>query len=241
MTDLGGKVALVTAAANGIGRASAPALADAGAGVVATDIDGDALRGIEGGITARRLDVLDRGDIVATVEAIGPIDILFDCAGVVHSGTVLEMTHEELELAWRLSVVARIDVIRAVPPGMIERRDGCIINMASVAGSPKGVPDRLAHGTTKAAVVGLTKAVAADHVAQGIRCNAVRPGTVDSPSLQERLHAGGDYKVTRAAFVGRQPMGRIGTAEEIADLVVHLAGATHTTGRTRLIDGGWAN
>ena len=241
MTDLGGKVALVTAAANGIGRASALALAAAGARVVATDIDGDALRGIEGGITARRLDVLDRGDIAATVEAVGPIDILFNCAGIVHSGTVLEMTHDELDLAWRLNVVAQIDMIRAVLPGMIERRDGCIINMASVAGSPKGVPDRLAYGTTKAAVVGLTKAVAADHVSQGIRCNAVCPGTVDSPSLQGRLHVGGNYEAKRAAFVARQPMGRIGTPEEIANLVVHLAGATYTTGQTHLIDGGWAN
>ena len=240
MADLNGKTALVTAAANGIGRASALALAQAGARVIATDIDEAGLAEMTG-VTATRLDVLDTADIARVTGEVGPVDILFNCAGVVHDGTVLEMDHDDLDLAWRLNVVAQIDVIRAVLPGMLERGDGSIVNMASVAGAPKGVPNRFAYCTTKAAVVGLTKAISADYVGQGIRCNAICPGTVDSPSLQGRLRAGGDYETTRAAFVGRQPMGRIGEPEEIADLVVYLAGATFTTGTVNLIDGGWAS
>jgi 2-keto-3-deoxy-L-fuconate dehydrogenase len=173
------------------------------------------------------------------VNRIGPVDVLFNCAGVVHGGTILEMPDADLDVAIDLNVKAMIRTIRAVLPGMIERRDGAIINMASVASSVKGVPNRFAYGLTKAAVIGLTKAVAADYVAHNIRCNAICPGTVESPSLQERIRAQGDYEQTRAAFIARQPIGRLGTPEEIADLAVYLAGATYTTGQAVTIDGGW--
>lgn len=237
---LEGKTVFITAAAQGIGRASVLAFAEAGATVHATDINEKALAEIEGGRNVRthKLDVLDDAAVKTLLAEIGQIDVLFNCAGVVHSGTVLEMKDEELEFAFDLNVKAMIRTIRAVLPGMIERGGGSIINMASVASSLKGVPNRFAYGTTKAAVIGLTKALAADHVAQNIRCNAICPGTVDSPSLQERLKATGDYDAARKAFVARQPMGRIGTAEEIADLAIHLACATYTTGQAYAIDGG---
>ena len=167
------------------------------------------------------------------------MDILVNCAGIVHSGTVLEATFDELTAAIDLNVKSMIRTIRAVLPGMLARGDGAIINMSSVASSVKGVPNRFVYSTTKAAVIGLTKAIAADFVAKGIRCNAICPGTVDSPSLQERLRTQGDYDAARAAFVARQPIGRIGTPEEIADLVVYLATATYTTGQVHVIDGGW--
>ncbi|MBE7249167.1 MAG: SDR family oxidoreductase, partial [Actinomycetospora chiangmaiensis] len=167
------------------------------------------------------------------------VDVLFNCAGVVQGGTILEMPDADLDVALDLNVKAMIRTIRAVLPGMVERRDGAIINMASVASSVKGVPNRFAYGLTKAAVIGLTKAVAADYVAHNVRCNAICPGTVESPSLQERLRAQGDYEQARAAFIARQPIGRLGTPEEIADLAVYLAGATYTTGQAVAIDGGW--
>lgn len=175
----------------------------------------------------------------AAVAEIGQVDILFNCAGVVHGGSILEMKDEDLDFAVNLNVKAMIRTIRAVLPGMLERKDGSIVNMASVASSVKGVPNRFAYGVTKAAVIGLTKAVAADYVAKGIRCNAICPGTVESPSLQDRLRAQGDYEEQRAAFIARQPIGRIGQPEEIADLAVYLAGATYTTGQAYNIDGGW--
>lgn len=236
-----GKTALVTAAAQGIGRASALAFAQAGAKVYATDINMDALKEIEGvnGIIIRKLNVLDEAEVKALVAEIGQVDILFNCAGVVHGGTILEMKDEDLDFAVNLNVKAMIRTIRAVLPGMLERKDGAIVNMASVASSVKGVPNRFAYGVTKAAVIGLTKAVAADYVAKGIRCNAICPGTVESPSLQDRLRAQGDYEEQRAAFIARQPIGRIGQPEEIADLAVYLAGATYTTGQAYNIDGGW--
>ncbi len=236
-----GKTALVTAAAQGIGRASALAFAEAGAKVYATDINTDALKEIEGvnGIITRKLNVLDDEQVKALVAEIGQVDILFNCAGVVHGGSILEMKDEDLDFAVNLNVKAMIRTIRAVLPGMLERKDGAIVNMASVASSVKGVPNRFAYGVTKAAVIGLTKAVAADYVAQGIRCNAICPGTVESPSLQDRLRAQGDYEEQRAAFIARQPIGRIGQPEEIADLAVYLAGATYTTGQAYNIDGGW--
>ncbi len=242
MTDLTGRTALVTAAAQGIGHASALALARAGATVVATDINPEGLAVFEGaqGISARRLDVLDPAAISSLVADIGQVDILFNCAGVVHAGSVLDCTDEEFDFAFSLNVKAQIHMIKAVLPGMLGRRDGCIINMASVASSVKGVPNRCLYSASKAAVIGLTKSVAADYVAQGIRCNAICPGTVDSPSLHERLRAQGDYEAARAAFIARQPIGRIGKAEEIADLVVYLSGASYTTGAIHLIDGGWA-
>ncbi|MBN9047082.1 MAG: SDR family oxidoreductase [Rhizobiales bacterium] len=238
---LDGKTALVTAAAQGIGRASALAFAEAGARVHATDINEAVLKEIEGvpGIVTRKLDVLDEAEVKAVVAGIGQVDILFNCAGVVHGGTILEMKDKDLDFAVNLNVKAMIRTIRAVLPGMLERQEGAIINMASVASSVKGVPNRFAYGVTKAAVIGLTKAVAADYVAKGIRCNAICPGTVESPSLQGRLRAQGDYEEQRAAFIARQPIGRIGQPEEIADLAVYLAGATYTTGQAYNIDGGW--
>jgi 2-keto-3-deoxy-L-fuconate dehydrogenase len=240
--NLAGKTVLITAAAQGIGRASVEAFARAGARVWATDINEPALHGLRelAGVTTRRLDVLDEPAVRGLVQEIGAVDVLFNCAGVVHAGGVLQATDKDLDFAWDLNVKAMVRTIRAVLPGMLERRDGAIINMASVAGSVKGVPNRFAYGVTKAAVIGLTKSVAADYVGQGIRCNAICPGTVESPSLQERLRATGDYEKARAEFVARQPMGRIGAAEEIADLAVYLAGATYTTGQVHVIDGGWA-
>lgn len=171
--------------------------------------------------------------------AAGPFDVLFNCAGFVHAGSILEMSDRDLDFAFDLNVRAMVRTIRAVLPAMLERKDGAIVNMASVASSVKGVPNRAAYTITKAAVVGLTKAVAADYVGQGIRCNCICPGTVESPSLQDRLKAQGDYETARAAFISRQPIGRIGTPEEIADLAVYLAGATYTTGQAYAIDGGW--
>ncbi|AAL52890.1 SDR family oxidoreductase [Brucella melitensis] len=239
---LDGKTALVTAAGQGIGQASALAFVEAGAKVYATDINADALAKLEGiaGIVTRRLDVLDDAAVKALVAEIGQIDILFNCAGFVHNGTILEMKDEELDFAVNLNVRSMIRTIRAVLPGMLERKDGAIINMASVASSVKGVSNRFVYGLTKAAVIGLTKAVAADYVSKGIRCNAICPGTVESPSLQDRLRAQGDYEAARAAFIARQPIGRIGQPEEIADLAVYLAGATYTTGQAYNIDGGWS-
>ncbi len=236
-----GKTALVTAAAQGIGRASALAFAEAGAKVYATDINEAALKEIDGvnGIVTRKLNVLDEAEVKALVAEIGQVDILFNCAGVVHGGSILEMKDEDLDFAANLNIRSMIRTIRAVLPGMLERKDGSIVNMASVASSVKGVPNRFAYGVTKAAVIGLTKAVAADYVAKGIRCNAICPGTVESPSLQDRLRAQGDYEEQRAAFIARQPIGRIGQPEEIADLAVYLAGATYTTGQAYNIDGGW--
>ncbi len=242
MQTLQGKTVVVTAAAQGIGRASALAFAAAGAKVHATDVNEAALAGLSGapGIVTSRLDVLDEDAVQAAFVAIGPVDVLFNCAGFVHSDSILEMKDGDLDFALNLNVRAMVRTIRAVLPGMLERRDGSIINMASLAGAPKGVPNRFVYGLTKAAVVGLTKAVAADYVTRGIRCNAICPGTVESPSLEARMRAQGDYETARAAFIARQPMGRLGTAEEIADLAVYLAGATYTTGQAYNIDGGWS-
>lgn len=239
---LSGKTALVTAAGQGIGRATALAFAKAGASVHATDINEALLSAYAGeaGITTRKVDVRDPGSVNSAVAAIGPVDILFNCAGFVHSGTVLEVSDEDLDFAYDLNVKSMVRTIRAVLPGMLERQSGAIINMASVASSITGVPNRFAYGMSKAAVIGLTKSVAADYVGKGIRCNAICPGTVESPSLQDRMRAQGDYDTARAAFIARQPMGRLGRPEEIAELALYLAGATFTTGQAYAIDGGWS-
>ena len=236
------KTALITAAAQGIGRASAEALARAGARVIATDINEGKLAQLQGiaGIETHKLDVLDAKSVEAVVAAIGPVDVLFNCAGFVHNGTLLDSTEDELNFAYDLNVKAMVRTIRAVLPGMLARGAGSIINMASVASSVKGVPSRFVYSTTKAAVIGLTKSVAADYVGRGVRCNAICPGTVETPSVEGRLRAQGDYEKTRAAFIARQPIGRVGRPEEIADLVLYLATATYTTGQIHIIDGGWS-
>ena len=237
---LEGKIAVVTAAAQGIGRASALALARAGAQVFATDIAVDKLSGLEVASTSK-LDVLAPGEVTDFAARFPQgVDILFNCAGVVHAGTILECTEAEWAFALDLNVTAMFRMVRAFLPGMIARGGGSIVNMSSVASSVKGVANRFAYQASKAAVVGLTKSVATDFVSKGVRCNAICPGTVESPSLQDRLKATGDFEAARAAFIARQPMGRIGLPEEIADLVVYLAGATYTTGQIHVIDGGWS-
>ncbi|GLS18723.1 NAD(P)-dependent oxidoreductase [Labrys miyagiensis] len=239
--SLQGKTALVTAAAQGIGRASAQALAAAGARVIATDIAEDKLKDLASdSISVERLDVLSPDAIAALAERHGAkVDILFNCAGVVHAGTILDCTEKDWNFAFDLNVTAMFRMMRAFLPHMLERGDGTIINMSSVASSVKGITNRFAYQASKAAVVGITKSVAADYVGKGIRCNAIAPATVESPSLRERLEATGDYEAARAAFIARQPIGRIARPEEIADLVVYLAGATYTTGQVHVIDGGW--
>ena len=238
--NLTGKIALVTAAAQGIGRASVEALVAAGAHVIATDVNEAKLAELRSAdVDTYRLDVLAKNDSAELIAKLGRIDILFNCAGVVHGGTILDCSEDELDFAYDLNVKAQVRTIKAVLPGMIERGDGSIINMASVASSVTGVPNRFVYGVTKAAVVGLTKSVANEYVSKGVRCNAICPGTVETPSLQERLSAQGDYDVNRAAFIARQPIGRLAKAQEIADLVVYLAGATYTTGQVHVIDGGW--
>ena len=241
MADLAGKIVLITAAAQGIGRASVEAFARAGARVIATDVNAAKLAELNGmaNVTTRVLNVLSDEAVAETVAEIGHIDVLFNCAGVVHSGTVLEMTDAEMDFAFDLNIKAQIRTVRAVLPQMLARKDGAIINMATVASSVKGVPNRAAYTISKAAVIGLTKSIAADYTAHGIRVNAICPGTVDSPSLHERWHATGDFEAARKAFIARQPIGRIAQPEEVADLAVYLAGATYTTGQIHIIDGGW--
>jgi 2-keto-3-deoxy-L-fuconate dehydrogenase len=237
---LAGKTAVVTAAASGIGRASAEAFARAGARVLAADIDAQALQAVAG-CEGHVVDVRDARAIERFARDAGRVDVLFNCAGMVPKGTVLDIPPDQWSAAFELNVHSMYHMIRAFLPAMLAARAGSIINMSSVASSITGVPDRCAYGATKAAVIGLTKSVAADFVAHGIRCNAICPGTVDTPSLQARLHAYGDYAKTRAEFEARQPMGRLGKPEEIAALALHLAGdeSGFTTGQIHIIDGGW--
>lgn len=241
MADINGKITFITAAAQGIGLASAHAFAAAGAKVIATDINAEKLKELDGvaNVTTRVLNVLDTEAVNKAVAEIGRIDVLFNCAGVVHNGTILECSDEDLDFALNLNLKAQVRTIKAVLPQMLERGDGAIVNMATVASSVKGVPNRFAYSASKAAVIGLTKSVAADYVTKGIRCNAICPGTVDSPSLHERWKATGDFEAAKKAFIARQPIGRIARPEEVADLAVYLAGATYTTGHIHIIDGGW--
>jgi 2-keto-3-deoxy-L-fuconate dehydrogenase len=244
MGRLNGKTCLVTAAGQGIGRASALAMQAEGASVFATDVNEAALADLgKHGIKTFRLDVLDPESIAAAVKQVGAPNVLFNCAGFVANGSILDCDEDQWAFSMGLNVTAMYRMIRAFLPGMIKAGGGSIINMSSVASSVIAAPNRFAYGTTKAAVIGMTKAVAADHITQGIRCNAICPGTVESPSLEQRLAATGDYDAARAAFIARQPIGRIGKPEEIAALVVYLASdeSAYTTGVAHVIDGGWAN
>ena len=236
-----GKTAFITAAGQGIGRATAELFASEGAAVWATDMNAGLLENISGCRT-RHLDVADPREIAAAISEVGTIDVLFNCAGYVHAGTILDSDHDAWNISMDINVTSMYRLIRAVLPGMLERGRGSIINMSSVAGSIKGVPNRFVYGVTKAAVVGLTKSVATDFVAKGIRCNAICPGTVDTPSLHDRLRATGDYATAWASFTARQPMGRLGRPEEIASLALYLASdeSAFVTGQCHVIDGGWS-
>jgi len=242
---LDGKRALVTAAGQGIGRASAITMADEGASVFASDVNTDALQEIDKlshpNITTFALDVLDENSVKSGVAKADP-DILFNCAGFVHHGSIMDCTDAEWDFAFDLNVRSMFRTIRAALPAMLERGYGSIINMSSAASSVIGAPNRFVYGSTKAAVIGMTKSVAKDYITTGVRCNAICPGTVDSPSLHDRLRATGDYEAAMKAFVARQPMGRIAKAEEIAALVVYLASeeSAFTTGQAHVIDGGWS-
>src|SRR6476619_873366 len=240
------KIAVVTAAGNGIGRATAKMFAGEGAKVVATDIDDSALSDIPD-VTRRRLDVTDPEAIDRFAAEIGTIDVLFNCAGFVHAGTILDCTERDWDFAFNLNVRSMYRLIQVFLPGMLARGVGSIINMSSLASSAKGVPNRFVYGVTKAAVIGLTKSVAVDFVGRGIRCNAICPGTVQTPSLEERIRiqassTGRPEHEVRAAFVGRQPMGGLGEADEIAYLATYLASdeSGYTTGQIHIIDGGWS-
>jgi 2-keto-3-deoxy-L-fuconate dehydrogenase len=239
---LTGKRALVTAAAQGIGRATAEAFAAEGAHVIATDVHEDNLAKLDGisGISTRRLDVTDADSVVATATDIGAVDILFNCAGFVHHGSVLDCGESDWDFSFDLNVKSMYFTIRAFLPAMLEAGGGSIINMSSVASSIKGIAQRCVYGASKAAVIGLTKSVAADYIHRGIRCNAICPGTVESPSLQARIDAFDDPLEARRAFIARQPLGRLGTAEEIAAMAVYLASdeSAFTTGTNMVVDGG---
>ncbi len=244
MDRLKGKRALVTAAGQGIGRASALAMAREGAHVIATDVNADALAALAAeGLQTRVLDVRDPVSIAAAVAAAGRVDALFNCAGFVAAGTILDCDDDQWAFSVDLNLTAMHRMCRAFLPGMLDQGGGSIINMASAVGSVIAAPNRYVYGATKAAVIGLTKAIAADFITRGIRCNAICPGTVESPSLEARLQATGDYEAARKAFIARQPIGRIGRPEEVASLVVYLASdeSAYTTGTSQLIDGGWTN
>ncbi len=237
---LTGTTALITGAGQGIGRAAAIAFAAEGATVWATDRNGDSVASIDGCV-GRKLDVLDSEQIVAVMTEAGPLGVLFNCAGYVAGGTILDCSDEDWAVSFELNVTAMYRTIRLALPAMLEAGRGSIINMASVAGSIIGVGNRFAYGATKAAVIGLTKSIARDFAATGVRCNAICPGTVDTPSLRQRLSETGDFETAWEAFNARQPMGRLGRPEEIAALAVYLASdeSAFTTGQCHIVDGGW--
>jgi 2-keto-3-deoxy-L-fuconate dehydrogenase len=235
---LEGKIALITGAAAGIGRATTELFVQEGARVIATDRDLKGLDGLEA--DKHQLDVTDAAAITALAKKVGRVDVLFNCAGFVETGTILENDDAQWQKSFEINVYAMARMIKTFLPGMVEAGGGSIINVASVAGSIKGIANRCIYGASKAAVIGLTKSVAIDYVGKGIRCNTVCPGTVDSPSLQQRLRDTGDYEAARKAFTARQPLGRIGTAEEIASIVLWLASddSQYATGQNFIVDGG---
>ncbi|MEP6827484.1 MAG: SDR family oxidoreductase [Aestuariivirga sp.] len=240
---LHGKTVLVTSAAQGIGRATALAMAHEGAKVWATDIRGDLLEAVakeHGNVSTLVLNVLQAEDIATAVAKIGTIDVLFNCSGFVHNGSILDTEDKDWDFSFNLNVKAHFHMIKAFLPGMLAKGKGSIINMASVCSSVKGLPNRFVYGASKAAVIGLTKSIAADYVTKSIRCNAICPGTVDTPSLHERMRAQGDYEKARAAFIARQPMGRLAQADEIAAAVLFLASdeSIFMTGQALVVDGG---
>ncbi|WP_083911010.1 SDR family oxidoreductase [Henriciella marina] len=242
---LDGKTALITAAGAGIGRASAIAFARENARVIATDIDPTALESLSGirNIETRLLDVTDRVAIADLIDRESGLDILFNVAGWVHHGTIEDCDREDWDKSILINLTSMYEMSRAVLPCMVQQGKGVILNMSSVASSVTGAPNRFAYGATKAGVIGLTKAIAADYVGQNIRCNVICPGTVDSPSLQGRMEAQGNYEQARQMFVSRQPMGRLGKPEEIAELAVYLVSdeSAFTTGAVHVVDGGWTN
>lgn len=235
---LAGKVVLITGAAAGIGRATTKLFLSEGANVIATDRDPEAMADIEG--DKHKLDVTDPSAVADLAQELGKVDVLFNCAGFVENGTVLDATDDQWQRSFQVNVYAMARMIKAFLPVMLKVGRGSIINVASVSGSIKGIPHRCIYGASKAAVIGLTKSVAIDFVTKGIRCNTICPGTVDSPSLQQRLRETGDYEAARRAFTDRQPMGRLGTAEEIASLALWLASddSTFVTGQNFIMDGG---
>ncbi|KXG83933.1 SDR family oxidoreductase [Agrobacterium bohemicum] len=238
--DFTGQTVVITAAGQGIGRATAERFIELGARVIATDINEAALATLTHA-EIRVLNVLDADAVKALATEIGRADVLFNCAGFVHSGTILDCDEKDWDFSFDLNVKAMYRTCRAFLPAMLDHGKGAIVNMSSVASSVKGVPNRFAYTASKAAVIGLTKSIASDFVTKGVRCNAICPGTVDSPSLHERLRATGNYEQALADFIARQPMGRIAKAEEIAALVTYLASdeAGFTTGQAHVIDGGW--
>jgi 2-keto-3-deoxy-L-fuconate dehydrogenase len=242
---LQGKIALVTAAGQGIGRATAEAFAKEGATVIATDLKPELLEGFPGRV--EKLNALEKSELVGLINSLERVDVLFNCAGFVHHGTILDATDEQWDFAFHLNVRSMFWAMQAVIPKMIAQYEsglggGSILNISSVASSIKGAPNRFVYGATKAAVIGMTKAVAADFTAQGIRVNAICPGTIHTPSLEDRIRAQGDLEKSMAGFMARQPIGRFGTPQEVANLAVYLASdeSGFTTGSTHVIDGGWS-